>query len=632
MRAHLFGRSVLALVVALVGCASASDDGDATNDALTAETAPQLLSYDELVTLSGLEGHRVGGRYTLTGAPPGLEQKVNDLFDKPRVSNAAFTAGARRHMPSVAGLGPSVRVVEWNIERGEQLTNILKVLRAADTPESRAALLGKDLAPGVDAAQVTQELDALSQSDVVVLNEVDNGMKRSGYSDVVAEIASALKMNFASTVEFIEVDPVALGKETFQPSDFEAYDVQTKQPLAKDSPGQISDEEAAGLASDVNRLTAVDHTKTKGLHSVAILSRYRIKPESVKSHPLQTVCHDWYAGEKRPVDILEKINELPEIPFNFLAEKIFLEKIERELRHGGRTALTLDLEVPGLDGATPDTLTVVTAHVEDKSTPKCRADQIKETLAQVKDRQNPVVLAGDFNTFGGDGRPTTIENLLFSRITDPQWIARQLIAHFVPYAGWAFMVRDGVNWVRLLHDPTGIDIPFFLPNPERGFFDNVERFTFPDGARFDFRGDKSRTVNGTEKTLANSNMRESKGFRPTSALQRSFGPIGTFKIDWMFVRGYAKDPRKGSGSYRMAPHFPRTLNALQYATSPRLSDHAPVVVNLPIKDPCDVQSSAKCAAADIPDQNADFSTADPSTWTDVNTEPDVAPPDSPPSE
>jgi endonuclease/exonuclease/phosphatase family metal-dependent hydrolase len=632
MRVHWVGRTALGLIVALAGCASSSDDGAAANDALTAETAPPPFTYDELVTLSGLEGHRDGARYRVAGAPPGLEQKVNDVFDTPRISNAAFAGGARRYMPSVGRLGPSVRVVEWNIERGQQLDNILKVLRAADSPQARAVLLGNGLATGVDSGQVTQELDALSQSDVVILNEVDNGMKRSGYADVVAEIAGALKMNFASTVEFLEVDPVALGMEKFQPSDFKAYDVGSKQQLADDSPDQVSDDEASSLASDVNRLTAVDHTRTKGLHSVAILSRYRIKPESVKAHPLQTICHDWYAGEKRGVDFFEKINELPEKAFGFLAEKIFLEKIEREMRHGGRTALTVDLEVPGLDGAAPDTLTVVTAHVEDKSTAKCRADQIKETLAQVKDRQNPVVLAGDFNTFGGDGRPTTVENLLFSRITDPQWIATQIVKHFVPYSGWAFMVRDGINWVRLLHDPTGINIPFFLPNPERGFFDNVERFTFPDGARFDFRGDKTRTVNGTEKTLANSNMRASKGFQPTSALERSFGPIGTFKIDWMFVRGYAKDPRKGSGSYRMAPHFPRTLNALQNATSPRLSDHAPIVVNLPIKDPCNVQSSAACAAADIPDQNADFSAADPSTWTDLNTEPDGATQDSTPQE
>jgi endonuclease/exonuclease/phosphatase family metal-dependent hydrolase len=622
MRARYLGITALGFIFGLggSGCSSADSDADATSDAVTA--APPALTYEELVKLSDVAGHREGGRYKLTDAPEGLEQKVNDILGKPRISNAAFSAGARRHLPDVPGLGPSVRVMEWNIERGQQLPNILKVLRAADSPDARAELLAHGLADGTDVKAITEELDALSQSDVIVLNEVDNGMQRSGYADVVAELATALNMNYASTVEFIEVDPIALGTETFKTSDFKSVDVTTKEPIREGSPGQISDHDAASMADKVNSLTRVEPSKTKGLQSVAILSRYRIKPQSVKAHPLETVCHDWYSGEKKGVDLLSKINDLPQKPFDFLAQKVFLEKIAREVRHGGRTALTVDLEVPGVDGATPNTLTVVTAHVENKSTAKCRAEQIKETLAQVKDRQNPVVLAGDFNTFGSDGTPKTIEHLLFSRIADPQWVATQLIEHFVPYSGWAFMVRDAVNWVRLLHDPTGKNIPLLLPNPERGFFDNVERFTFPDGARFDFRGDKTRTVNGTEKTLANSNMRASKGFQPTSALNRTIGSLGTFKIDWMFVRGYAKDPRKGNGSYRMAPHLPRTLNALQNATSPRLSDHAPIVVNLPIKDPCNLQSSATCAAADIPDQSADFSEQEPSTWTDANTQPE----------
>jgi hypothetical protein len=47
---------------------------------------------------------------------------------------------------------------------------------------------------------------------------------------------------------------------------------------------------------------------------------------------------------------------------------------------------------------------------------------------------------------------------------------------------------------------------------------------------------------------------------------------------------------------------------LDYATEPRMSDHAPKVVNLPLKDPCIGKSSPACTGDDaIPDQDPDFS-------------------------
>jgi len=64
-----------------------------------------------------------------------------------------------------------------------------------------------------------------------------------------------------------------------------------------------------------------------------------------------------------------------------------------------------------------------------------------------------------------------------------------------------------------------------------------------------------------------------------------FSIFGKFKLDWMFARGYATKPRSGSESYRFAPHFPRALEELRDATAPRLSDHAPITVKLPLLDP-----------------------------------------------
>jgi hypothetical protein len=174
----------------------------------------------------------------------------------------------------------------------------------------------------------------------------------------------------------------------------------------------------------------------------------------------------------------------------------------------------------------------------------------------------------------------------------------QVVKRLLPYSGWGFTVRDAVNTFRVKDDPTGVNIPLLLPNPEKGLFSRVERFRFSDGATFDFRGDGSRTVNGTARTLANSNQRDTKGFKTTSALSTpiELGKLtvfGRWKIDWIFARGYQRSPRDTKASYRMAPHFPRTLEELGEATvdpetglPARLSDHSAMTVLLPLTDTC----------------------------------------------
>ncbi len=62
----------------------------------------------------------------------------------------------------------------------------------------------------------------------------------------------------------------------------------------------------------------------------------------------------------------------------------------------------------------------------------------------------------------------------------------------------------------------------------------------------------------------------------------------------------------------MAPHFPRTLEELRDATEPRLSDHAPITVELPLGDPC---PEGACEAGDTPPM--EFGDV---TWVDAATE------------
>src|SRR6202021_256121 len=59
--------------------------------------------------------------------------------------------------------------------------------------------------------ELSAQMDLLQSADVIVLNELDWGMKRTDYRVVVKELADALKMNWAYGVEFVEVDPRVWG-------------------------------------------------------------------------------------------------------------------------------------------------------------------------------------------------------------------------------------------------------------------------------------------------------------------------------------------------------------------------------------------------------------------------------------
>jgi len=626
---------VAASLLVLASCAASDgldfDDlcfGKCDGISLEEHSGPALLEWSELVQLSPLPGRRQGASYTIDNAPAGLVDKVNRLLVTPFVNNEAFKAGTRPHHPTHDKLGATVDVAFWNIERGQQLPAIRDVFAAAQDSSARDRLYSSRIKPeartGDARAQLDKQLDALGTADVIVLNEVDRYMKRSGYTDVVAELGKALDMNWTWGAEFIEIDPVALGIEKFQRQDFLDYDTTAHKVVDN---GVIPEADLQAETAEANQLTAVDSTKSRNVHGNAILSRYPIVKARVI--PLQTVCWDWNSGERTPRSFIQEGK-------NIVAEKLFLEKWMRQIRHGGRNMLIADLYVPGLTaqgttmehvaGVRENTLTVVTAHLEAVSSPACRAKQMAEVMAKIAEIKNPVVFGGDLNTFGSDGRPTTIESLLRNRVTDWQYITRKVLGRLLPYSGWVFTAADIINWVRLKDDPTGVNVPLLLPNPEKGLFDTVEKTTFADGAKFDFRGDHTRTVNATGKTLANSNQRDDKGFKTTSSLARTIGIgklafVGKWKLDWIFARGYARAGRDTKASYRMAPHLPRTLEELQLATidpatgtAERLSDHAPLTVVLPIKDPC--AEGSTCSGDDA--GTLEFGDT---TWTDANTLP-----------
>jgi endonuclease/exonuclease/phosphatase family metal-dependent hydrolase len=328
---------------------------------------PSFLSFDELVALSS------------TAKPTGqLAVRLDKILTIPFVHNDATAAGAEPHRPTVENLGPVVRVGFWNIERGLNFDLIQAALTDTDDFERLAG--DQSHISGPRRALIESQLHDLQSADVLVLNEVDMGMKRSEYRDVARELAAALRMNYAYGAEFVEVDPIfALGIE----------EVHLEDP-----------QEDTRLQRDLY----VDHERYLGLHGTAILSRYPIRSARVLRLPM---CYDWFGKEAKEAAKLEKGKR-------WAAKRLFGERIEREVRQGGRMALIVDVAAP--DSPTGEA-TIVATHLENKCAPSCRKKQMAALLENLKDDNNPLVVAGDLNTTGKNNTPTSVRNEVMSRVT-----------------------------------------------------------------------------------------------------------------------------------------------------------------------------------------------------------------------
>jgi hypothetical protein len=260
----------------------------------------------------------------------------------------------------------------------------------------------------------------------------------------------------------------------------------------------------------------------------------------------------------------------------------FLEKVYRQIRRGGRTSLIVTLDIPDLK---EKELTVAATHLESNAKPEARQKQMGELLALLRDIHNPVVIAGDLNTSGGDATPTSFKRQIYQRLGSAEFWANTGAKYATGVGALYDVVRGSLNTAKNQDDPTAMNIPLVGPNPEAQMFGLLEDFRFRDGFGFDFRGNEDRTINGTGKTLANSNQRDAKGFATTYEFERAIGIVGRLKLDWIFVKSYLADPRDDNGPYRFAPHFARTLGSVNYALPTRLSDHDPVSVDLPFGEP-----------------------------------------------
>jgi hypothetical protein len=144
-------------------------------------------------------------------------------------------------------------------------------------------------------------------------------------------------------------------------------------------------------------------------------------------------------------------------------------------------------------------------------------------------------------------------------------------------------------------DPTSANIPGASANLERAFFTSLEKFRFADGKAIDFRGISERTVNGSSGTLADSNQRQGKGFKPTFVAELIWGNVklAKFKLDWFFVKADIDSPRDAKGAYLFGPHFARTLVNLNNAPPEQIADHSPMTIDLPFGEPSQLSGKGK---------------------------------------
>lgn len=436
-------------------------------------------------------------------------------------------------------LGDFFRVAQWNIERGFNVDKIEKVLSAKDIPGLQ---LDKE---------ISEEATILSKASIIIFNEVDIGIPRTKYENIAKRLANKLKMGYVFAPEFIEVDPYQLGVKKF-----------TK-------------EERAYLETEaLKELDNIKKEKYLGLHGTAILSKYPILSARVIRLP---DAYNWYQEESNKISTLEELKRKA-------AQSVFAEKVLTELRHGGRMAVIADVELPN-----NQVITIVATHIENRCTPDKRLEQVKFLLTNLKGINNPIVLAGDFNTTGADASPTSVKKEVLKKVKDKDFIIKQAFFVITPFGLVENLFVNGVSFIRQFKNPTARNIPILSPNKERLMFDFIKDFKFSDGKTFDVRGVPEKTHRGNYGLLSDSNERDVKGFKTTFEMQKAFG-IAKYKLDWFFVKPLnLTNSDDKDGSYIFSPHYGRTHSAINRSFGERISDHDPITIDIPVGEPVKVK-------------------------------------------
>jgi hypothetical protein len=198
-------------------------------------------------------------------------------------------------------------------------------------------------------------------------------------------------------------------------------------------------------------------------------------------------------------------------------------------------------------------------------------------------------MAGDLNTMGHSAAPVSFKSEIKNNILNYRFWARLAIYNFVPLPGVSYGVA-AYNYFRGLNDPTVANIPVVASSHERAMFDDIHRFRFDDGSSFEWEGDKAESFRHKGRALAVTNQRAEKGFEPTFEFGRTFhGLVGTYKLDWIFVKQAMPFP----------PYKGRTLRAINDAPAEKISDHSPTTVDLALPSVLERQQASQSNGAVI---------------------------------
>jgi endonuclease/exonuclease/phosphatase family metal-dependent hydrolase len=491
---------------------------------------PKTLSFEDLVTLASLDP-----------PPPELQTRLDLLRSRPFLSNEAAFEGVKPFRPVEPGVGPVLRIAEWNINRTDK-----QMMRDAlsNLPAYRATVRANRKAGRKLLRRASDEARNLQRADIIVFDEIDDGVPRSGYHDVPRETAQLLHMNYVYAIEFVELNPLYLAARHMD---------------VVDPPKQLRMPEKLG----------VDPKRYLGLEGTALLSRYPIVSARVVELPQE---YDWYHGEIGAISALVKAE-------NWSAEKLFEERLKRQVRRGGRIMLVVRLAVPGVPFGI---LTVLCPHLEDYVSPAGRRRQIDFVLKQIGSITGPVVSAGDLNTLGHDGTPPTVKHELRRYLANYKFWLREILYLIEPLPGLRYEL-SAVNYLKNFHDPTSLNVPVLLPNHSEPLFRDLQQFRFDDGGSFDWAGRKHDSYGHKGRTLSDSNQRAWKGFRTSFSFRRTYhGLFGEFKIDWMLVKLLDPPAPNLKTDVPLQPHRGRTLCDLNTAAGDHISDHCPVTVELPL--------------------------------------------------
>ena len=451
--------------------------------------AVSILTYSDLIQLSQ------------KAIPQGaLKLKLAQQLNKPYIFNKHKTLSFLPHrLKTSSGQNKTfsrafLRVAHWNIERGFNIEPIKKIIsKTSNYFYSYKRNIKSNL-----QNEFRNEIQDLMSSDIVCLNEVDIGMPRTNYRNIVSELARELNYNYAFATEFVELSPL------------------------------------------VHKLKT-NPRKYLGLHGNAILSRYPIKNAFIIRLP---ECYKWFHGEIGKKSPLEHARR-------FGAKTVFSEQILTEVRHGSRCALICEVELPN-----KEIVTIVSIHLEDRCYPDKRFKQAEYVFGNLRNIRTPLIIAGDFNTTTTDSAPTSVKKEITKRLRDPHFIARQaiLVAASAPLPGVANLAAFTVGKALQYKDPTVPSIPILFPNQERKLFQFIKNFQFTDGGMIDCSGDPKNSSNGKNGFLANSNERALKGFESTFKFEEP-RLIAYFKLHWFFVKPKGKKIQPFNGkTLRLVNH------------------------------------------------------------------------------